>query len=191
MTIKSKIPEVKPSDVHLYIDSHPFRIPIPVKPDGAFSLPISDDLLKENPDIVADQPRGTLEADITFKGNPAPQMPDAIGDLQRYESLFLLEDVKQQLAKALAEQTADSVLSRTVVVAYLIPKRDPGTAQVVIEAAKGAIRVLRETNGTFRLARDPLLASENPWVLMPTNHEWKIEMRLEEQIEHGGGTLRR
>lgn len=193
LTIKSKILEVKPSDVHLYIDSHPHRISIPVKPDGTFSLPISDDLLKENPDIVANQPRGTLElkADITLQGSGPPQIPDVVGNRQRYESLFLLEDVKSQLAKALAGPTTLSVLSRTVVVAYLMPKRDRGAAQVVIEAAKGAIRVPRDTNGTFRLARDPLLASENPWVLMPTNHEWRIETRLEEEAEHGGGTLRR
>jgi hypothetical protein len=194
LTIKSKLPGVKPSDLRVYIDSHPLRIPVSIEPDGTFSLPVSDKLLKENPYMVANQPPGTLEleAHITVQGNCRPSVQDASVNRQRYESLFsLLEGLQRQVVRVMAAPSTNRVLSSAVVVAYLIPRRNPVAAQVVIEAAKGAIDVPREANGTFRLVRDPLLARENPWVLMPTNHEWKVELRLEPQAEQGSGTLRR
>ena len=56
LTVKSKTPGVQPSDIRLHIESVTGQIPVPLNSDGTFSLPISQELLRENPMIVANQP---------------------------------------------------------------------------------------------------------------------------------------
>ena len=59
--MKSSSPSVKNSDLHVYIDSKEGKLPVKLDTNGIFSVPMRDTLLAENPPIVVDQPKGTME----------------------------------------------------------------------------------------------------------------------------------
>ncbi len=186
LTVKSKTPGVQPSDIRLHIESATSRIPIPVNSDGTFSLPISQELLRENPMIVANQPKGTMElkVSITLKGTCSDGLAELTDNRQRYNSIFFLEDLRTRLTKTdLGDVPMSNVVSRTVVAVRLIPQRDAGKATVVIESSSGRAVVPKQRDGAFFLMHDPSLAKENPWVLMATNHNWKVETELQDQAE--------
>jgi len=188
LTIKSKLPGVKQTDVRLYIDARSGRIPVPLNPDGTFSLPISKDLLKEDPDIEANQPRGTMVLTGTIALTGTLEGGET-GDRQRYNCLFsVAEAARARLAKTdFGNFPISNAFSRMVHVVQLIPGKDTSTASVVIESTKGHQTVSRDKDGTFRIRRDTQLAEENPWVLMPVNHHWNIMSELQEQAEPSVG----
>jgi hypothetical protein len=59
--MRSTQPEVKYSDITASIQAKSGPIPVPIGPDGVFSVPLRDDLLAEDPWILVNQPRGTME----------------------------------------------------------------------------------------------------------------------------------
>ena len=186
LTIKSKTPGVKPSDIRLHIESATGQIPVPLNSDGTFSLPISQELLRENPMIVANQPKGTmeLEGSLTLKGTCSGGLAEPADNRLRYNSLFFLEDVKNRLMSAdLGEVPMSNAFARTVVAVRLIPQKDAETATVVIESSSGRVVVPKQHDGAFLLKHDPVLAKKNPSVLVATNHEWKVETELQDQAE--------
>lgn len=61
LTLQSTLPGVKTSSLNVYIDSKTGKIPVPIGPVGDFAVPLRDDLLAENPWIMTDQPRGTMQ----------------------------------------------------------------------------------------------------------------------------------
>jgi hypothetical protein len=186
LTITSKTPGVNPSDIRLYIDSRDGRIPIPLNADGTFSLPIVKTLLSENPNIVANQPKGTMELEgrLAFGGPLTSVHPADAGDRQRYQTLFFLEDIKARLATIdCGTLPMSNAMAHSVVAVQLIPQSDTATATVVVESVKGRIVVPRDSDGTFRLRQEPALSEENPWVLMPTNHKWKVITDLQADAE--------
>ena len=190
LTIKSKTPGVQPSDIRLHIESATGQIPIPLNSDGTFSLPISQELLRENPMIVANQPKGTmeLEGSITLKGACAGGLAEPVDNRQRYNSIFFLEYLKNRLTNTdLGEVPLSNAVSRTEVAVRLIPQRDTEAATIVIESSTGTFVVPKQRDGSFLLKHDPALAKENPWVLMATNHNWKVETELQEEAEQEAG----
>jgi len=182
LTTRSKKPGVQSSDICLHIASTNGKIRLPLNPDGTFTLPISEALLNENPMIVANQPKGSMVMDgsITLKG----RLTAGAGNRQRYSSLFFLQDIKDRLTNAdFGELPMSNAMARTAVTVQLIPQSDAQTATVVVESAVGRIAVPRHVDGTFHLRYDTSLAKENPWVLMPTNHRWKVVTELQEEAE--------
>ena len=194
LTIKSKTPGVQPTDIRFHIESARGQIPIPLNPDGTFRLPISEELLRENPMIVANQPKGTmeLEGSITLKGTCSGGLADPADNRQRYNSIFFLEDLKSRLTHTdLGEVPLSNAVSRTEVTVRLIPQRDTEAATIVIESSTGTFVVPKQRDGGFLLKHDPALAKENPWVLMATNHNWKVETELQGEAEQEAGGYRR
>jgi hypothetical protein len=61
LRMKSSLPEVKVADLKVYIDSKDGPIPVALDPNGKFSVPMRDSLLAENPMILVNQPKGTME----------------------------------------------------------------------------------------------------------------------------------
>jgi hypothetical protein len=61
LEMRSTQPDVKYTNITASIDAKSGRIPVPIGPDGVFSVPVRDDLLAEDPWINVNQPRGTME----------------------------------------------------------------------------------------------------------------------------------
>jgi len=72
VVMSSTIPDVKPKDIKLYINSKSGKIPFDVNDDGTVNLPRNTGLLEENPFVFANQPAGTLERKTLFPCRSAP-----------------------------------------------------------------------------------------------------------------------
>ena len=51
------------TNVILYIDAKAGKIPVKIESDGAFTVPMNNDLLAENPWLITNQPRGSMKLD--------------------------------------------------------------------------------------------------------------------------------
>ena len=58
MVMQSTLPDVKSSDLAVYIESKSGKIPVEVRTAGDFAVPMRDDLLAEDPWLITNQPRG-------------------------------------------------------------------------------------------------------------------------------------
>lgn len=67
MTVTSKLPDVKPEDIEMYIASQSGDIPLKVEPDGTCVIPLSEELWEEKPLIITNQPEGTLNHKLDFE----------------------------------------------------------------------------------------------------------------------------
>lgn len=163
----SKLPNVSPRDIRLYIDSRTGRIPLELSSDGTFTLPVSADLMEENPFIVANQPRGTMKlaADITLRGKL-----DSEGQLlaeqhkARYRYLFSGEGIVDGAFDHAIEALPDSDVNRKETISsFEFQPTPPTNAPALIQSADGDIRVKPDQDGVIRIKYDPKLAKENPW----------------------------
>ncbi len=190
LTIRSRNPAVASAEIRLRIESTNGPISVPVATDGTFDLPLSKALLEENPRVVVNQPKGSMQlgGTITLRGASAW----AAGNRQRYNSLFFLQDFKKRLAQAdFGELKMGDAMDRATVVVRLVPRSDAHNAGVVIASTNGNLALPREADGGFRLRYDPALALENPWVAMSTNCRWKVMTELREEANPAAGGERR
>lgn len=65
--IESKRPGVLPSDIKLTIRSRSGDLLVPVAADGRLEFPVDAALKAENPDVLANQPKGSLTLTLTFE----------------------------------------------------------------------------------------------------------------------------
>jgi hypothetical protein len=61
LEMHSTQPGVEFSEITAFIDAKSGKVPVPIGTNGAFSVPVSNDLLVEDPWILVNQPRGTME----------------------------------------------------------------------------------------------------------------------------------
>src|ERR1700722_1508019 len=61
LQMRSTQPNVNYSDIAAFIDARSGKVPVPIGSNGMFAVPVSADLLVEDPWILVNQPRGTME----------------------------------------------------------------------------------------------------------------------------------
>jgi len=173
--IKSSLPDVKPQDIQLYIDSKTSKIPLTLNPDGTFSIPIQDNLLKENPFVIANQPKGTMELVGKFSIDGEGQLP-VNGGVVRYAVLFLDQAITQAaniLDGSLGVEEKD--LGGT----FLFVPKDASNGDIIFQSKRGDIKIPPDSDGIVRIKYDPEIAKENPWVRFPPASErWRANVQL-------------
>ena len=193
-SVASKNPDVAISDIRMWIDAESGRIPLPIGTNGVLSLPIIPDLLAQNPRIVANQPKGSMELEgfMCVKGTFADSVSRENEGLIRYSALFVTETVKRQIASDLTElkkeHDLDGALSRPTIV-HLTAKTNVNLAAVTILSEAGDISVPPVEPGHFRIEYQPKLLKEDPWVRIGTGHEWSIRMKEEGEAEQDESTV--
>jgi hypothetical protein len=187
MKITSDLPQVGPEQIKLFVDAKSGKIPIPMNPDGTFSFPVRDDLLKENPMIVANQPKGTLNVAVVFTlRGTALDTKEVSKGRARYGDLFIVENAKARLLTELKPLSANGydfrkALAHSTVV-ELKAKGEGMPPSLTIETTNGVMKVHSNAVGKFVLEFNAELARQNPWVQMSTNHEWSLETGMEEKM---------
>jgi hypothetical protein len=61
MQLRCTLTNVNNSNITVFIDAKSGRIPVPLGAEGVFSVPVRTDLSAENPWIIINQPKGTME----------------------------------------------------------------------------------------------------------------------------------
>lgn len=166
--VASRNKAVQPSDISLTIQSAVSgNTPVPLGTNGQiFKFPHTKELRRENPPVVSNQPKGTLNLMITIQ---IPPSDDLTFPYRR------LGDGVAEINKSIKAQ-AGLMLSlfapKVQGVVFLFPKASAGKAKVEIVSAAGKREYTADKNGVIELKLDKALVVENP------------EVKLSEKPEH-------
>jgi hypothetical protein len=171
--LSSELPGVKPQDITLYIDSRSGKIPLQLNSDGTFTLPFNAELMKENPFIVANQPKGSLNLRVDLSISPdEKQFIDQ--RKARYSDLFSIKGRLDQIGDRLhREQGAE--FSKSKALGEFRPSA-PTYAPALIHLNRGDVRINPDKDGVIRIQYDSELTKENPWVTFPAKGNWKCQI---------------
>jgi RNA polymerase sigma factor (sigma-70 family) len=173
--ITSNRKAVHPEDIHLTIQSATKgAIPLKLGPKGQIlDFPQDEALRRENPPVLADQPKGSLNMGAWCYVPP----PDGL--TFRYD----------RLAAAVAEANKAAVRANQMIasdyagqmspfsqkvggVALVFPKSSAGKAKAKIAAASGAKELTADRHGIVRIKIDAALAAEDPEVTLSEKPLW-------------------
>ena len=132
--VDPKAPGAKPQDVVFTIEAKSGPINVSPGPDGRLELPMGEKLCAENPEYRTNQPKGTLNIQISID----PAIPPV-----RTLDYRLLESLRNEWNEAVSRQN--------LVYRLLIPK---AKAYQVLFEAKGASAEVRLPTGLRKLTPD-------------------------------------
>lgn len=148
------------SDLDVYIDAKSGKISVKIGPDGNFSVPMSNDLLAENPWIITNQPRGTMKLDW-FVGLVVRHLANSI----RYRPLMQVVrdcgDVRERMRQVFPGATKATVSGLKLTFS---PAGTSATA--VIHSERGDRKLEAGAKGELTIALEPDLFEENPLVTL-------------------------
>lgn len=72
--VQSKSPTVRPDQIRMEIRSKAGLRKLSVAANGDFEFPLDDALLSENPEVVSNQPKGSLTLSVTIMLRPFPTL---------------------------------------------------------------------------------------------------------------------
>jgi hypothetical protein len=151
---------VKNSDLVVYVDAKSGRIPVKVDGDGDFGVPMSSDLLAENPWIITNQPRGTMKLDW-FMGLVVRRL----GTVTTYRQLMQVVrdcgNVRERMRQVFPGAPKGNVSGLKLV----FPA--PGTSEaVIIRSQRGDKKLQADAKGEVEMFLDLDLFEENPIVMI-------------------------
>lgn len=149
---------VKPGDVTLTIQAKAGPLPLTVDPDGELhGFPMNDRLLKENPTVVSNQPKGTL----SITGELALNIPE--GTTFSYRQLgALLDAANVEIKKQAGMLSFVAPQAKTITFEFF-----EGRGQSLTVGAKAGPKMIRaDARGHLVLTVDPALCAENPTVTL-------------------------
>ncbi|NNE91971.1 MAG: hypothetical protein HKN23_10020 [Verrucomicrobiales bacterium] len=160
LQISSTRAGVKPSEIELFIDTPDVPMVLPVSEEGYFQVPYSIDMYEQNPHLVANQPKGSLNISVKL-ALPKVDPPKIVDGKVRYQELFrpLLEMAKamakvdQSFGKAGNQQFALEIIT--------------GTEPIHVNRALGQRTISPNTDGKIYMIYERLLFEENPEISVP------------------------
>ena len=159
LQIRSTLPNVKYSDIKASIDAKSGAIPVPIGAEGSFGVPVRDDLLAEDPWILVNQPKGSME--LTWHAGLAPsvarQLTNAIhyGPLMR--AVLECDDVQEAM-----RQFFPGAPRLTAVGLRLTFRSSAIGSAAIIHAKTGDRRLAANEFGELIIPLDAGLLEEDP-----------------------------
>jgi hypothetical protein len=159
LQMRSTQTNVKSGDISAFIDSKSGKIPLPLGADGTFGVPVREDLLAEDPWIVVNQPRGTME--LKWHAGFAPSFARRLTNSIRYATVMRVvkecDDVQEKMRPFFPSAP------RLTMVGVRLTFRQPATSTRVVIHAKGGDRQLpADADGEIILPLDADLMDEDP-----------------------------
>ncbi len=173
--------KVRPQDIHLTIHSASKEdIPLHLGEKGMLlAFPCDDDLRRENPPVVTDQPKGTMGLGYWV------YVPRPDGVTFKYDLLSnAVDEANKAAARAnhLAESDSDGAVPMfpgTINgVCLVFPQASAGKAKITIATDGGIKEYVADSHGMIRLKINPLLKAENPTLTVSERPDWIGIMRL-------------
>jgi hypothetical protein len=157
LTMRSTLPNVKYSDIQAYVDAKSGRIPIPVGANGAISLPAREDLQTENPWVIINQPKGTME--LNWHAGLSPALARSLTNSVHYGPLMRAvrecDDVQDKMRQFFP------AAPRLTMVGLKLAFRQPNAA-VIIHAKTGDRKLASDAHGELLIPLDEDLLAEDP-----------------------------
>ena len=165
---KSNLPGVNPKDINLFIDSKSGRILLSLGVDGSFHLPVSDSLIKENPQIISNQPKGSMSLDGYIERNLSVPENRILHYRELMQPLRLAAEMKAAIV------TTNETPSVETLEALVIRVQDHGRSNVFIQSKSGVIEITGGEYGIYQIPFEAELMKEDPDVVLPGRVAWIV-----------------
>jgi hypothetical protein len=157
LQIHSVLPNVKPSDIQASIDAKSGRIPVPIGANGSISVPEREDLLAEDPWIIVNQPKGSME--LNWHAGLSPALARNLTNFIHYGPLMRAvrecDDVQEKMRQFFP------AAPRLTMVGLKIAFRQPDAA-VIIHTKSGPRKLPSDALGELLIPLDEDLLAEDP-----------------------------
>jgi hypothetical protein len=159
LQMHSTQPNVKYSEITASIDSKGGKIPVPIGADGAFSVPVRPDLLAEDPWIIVNQPKGTMQ--LSWHAGLAPAVARSLTNSIHYGSLMRIVRECDELQESM-RQFFPSAPRLTAVGLRLTFRASAIAPSAIIHAKDGNRRLPADALGELFIPVDGDLMEEDP-----------------------------
>jgi len=175
LRIQSRDSTVKSSDIELFLDLEEGPLVLVVDNDGLVEVPHREDLLEKNPELVANQPRGTLNIFVDLE-IPKVAPPKIVDGKVEYQELFRpLVEIQNEMRKV--DPTFG--LSGQQFVLEIETGEDP----IKITRALGSRTFRPNARGKVYMIMESYLYEENPEVEIPDGAQMNVLPASPEEIE--------
>jgi hypothetical protein len=148
------------TNVLVYIDAKSGKIPVKIDSDGAFTVPMNNDLLAENPWLITNQPRGSMKLDW-FMGLVVRRIGTALSYRPLMQVVRDCADVRERMRQVFPGAPKAKVAGLKLIFS------PPGTsATLTIHSQHGDRKLETDAKGELPLLLDPDLFEENPLLLI-------------------------
>lgn len=176
LRIQSRNPNVRPQDIELFLDVKDKPLVLVVDNDGFVEVPHSAILVSQNPDLVANQPRGSLNIFVDLE---VPRVsPPAIKDGKvAYQELFRpLVEIQAEMRKV------DPTFGLSGQQQFVL-EVETGEHPIKITRAFGARTYRPNSRGKVYMIMESYLYEENPQVEVPNDAKMNVLPASPEEIE--------
>lgn len=176
LRIQSRNPNVKPADIELFLDVKDKPLILVVDNDGFVEVPHTKELVEANPDLVANQPRGSLNIFVDLE---VPRVsPPAIKDGKvAYQELFRpLVEIQAEMRKV------DPTFGLSGQQQFVL-EIETGKEPIKITRAFGARTYRPNSRGKVYMIMESYLYEENPQVEVPNDAKMNVLPASPEEIE--------
>lgn len=166
LQMHSTEPDVKNSDITASIEAKSGPIPVPIGSNGVFSLPMSADLLAEDPWIHVNQPRGTME--LKCLSGLAPALARQMTNNAHYSPLMRAARECDEVQESM-RQFFPGAPRLTAVGLRLTFRSAAVPPQVVLRVKSGDRKMKADALGDLIIPLDGDLMEEDPIMTMTEN----------------------
>jgi hypothetical protein len=161
LQLQSVSPNVKNSDLQAYLDSKSGKIPVSIGPEGEFQLPLQPDLETEDPWLLTNQPKGTMQLNWQAGLSKAfvRQMTNSIHYAALMRAMRDCQDAQAKMRECLPDSP-----KLTVAGLKLIFSREAKSAALLFHTKSGERKLDADSDGELIVPLDQALLQEDPLV---------------------------
>lgn len=176
LRIQSRNPQVKPGDIELFLDIKDKPLVLVVDNDGFLEVPNSPELIEANPDLVANQPRGSLNIFVDLEV-PRVSPPEIKDGKVAYQELFRpLVEIQTEMRKV------DPTFGLSGQQQFVL-EIETGKEPIKITRDFGARTWRPNPRGKIYMVLEPYLYEENPQVEVPDGAKMNVLPASPEEID--------
>ncbi len=176
LRIQSRNSAVKSSDIELFLDMEEAPVVLVVDNDSFVEIPNRKDLHDANPDLVANQPRGSLNIFVDLEV-PKVSPPKIEDGKVAYQELFRpLVEIQKEMRKV------DPTFGLTGQQQFVL-EIDTGDEPVKITRELGSRTFRPNSRGKVYMIMESYLYEENPLVEIPDDAKMNVLPASPEEIE--------
>jgi len=176
LRIESRDPTVDSEDIELFLDMEEGPLVLVVDNDGFVEVPHREDLLESNPDLVANQPKGSLNIFFEFRG-PEVKAPEIEDGKIAYQELFRpLVEIRDEMRKLDPTFGLDGQQQ-------FVLEIETGEEPIKITRDFGSRTYRPNSRGKVYMIMESYLYEENPEVQIPDDAQINVLPASPEEVE--------
>lgn len=176
LRIQSRNPKVTPKDIEIFLDIKDAPLVLVIDNDGFIEVPHNKELIAANPDLVANQPRGSLNIFVDLEV-PKVSPPNIKDGKVAYQELFRpLVEIQAEMRKV------DPTFGLSGQQQFVL-EIETGEAPIKITRAFGARTYRPNSKGKVYMIMESYLYEENPQVEIPDKAKMNVLPASPEEIE--------